>query len=246
MTNTPRSKAFKGAAKPADPSAIAVIADRIGVEKEVLMAVLRVEAPRGPFDARGRPVILYEGHVFWRNLSPDLREDANRQRLAWPHWDRTLYPRGGQDPMYAALERACEIDETAALKACSWGGPQILGENHAMVGFETVQEMVLAFMEGEAEQIAAFAAYIDAANLEIQLRAKDWAGFAQIYNGPGYTAHRYDERIAEAYAELKAAAEATEATEAPPPPPPPARPARVQAPRSAPPPPPDGGGNGAS
>jgi hypothetical protein len=202
MTESPFARGFKGRATLAGAAVIAAIAAKIKVEEAVLRAVLRVEAPRGPFDERGRPTILYEGHVFWRNLPVELREEANRQGLAWPHWDRTRYPKGGQDPMYAALARACEIDEAAALKACSWGSPQILGENHAMVGFATVEAMVVAFMDSEDAQIGALAAYIDAANLEIQLRAKDWAGFAQVYNGPGYATHRYDERLAEAYAEL--------------------------------------------
>lgn len=192
---------FKGKATPRSASDVKAVADRLDIEVEKLLAVLEVEAAGSGFDHAGRPKILYEAHVFWRNLPRELREEANRQGLAWSHWERGRYPRGS-DAMYETLAKAIEIDEDAALKACSWGAPQILGENFAMVGFATVQEMVAAFMDSERAQIEALAAYLEDASLGITLRCGDWAGFARVYNGPSYSVHRYDERLEEAYQRL--------------------------------------------
>lgn len=201
--NSPREALFKGTATPMAASALAAAASRINVEEAQLRAVLHVEAPNGGFDSKGRPTILFERHVFWRNLPLEQREGANRAGLASSHWEPGRYPRTS-DAMYELLERACAIDEAAALKACSWGRPQILGENHRMVGFASVQEMVLAAMAGEAEQLNMMVAFIDAANLEIPLRMSDWEGFAQGYNGPQYARNRYHERLQEAYERFRA------------------------------------------
>ena len=54
--------------------------------------------------------------------------------------------------------------------------------------------------------MAAFAAFVRANNLADELQRRDWAGFASRYNGPGYAANRYDQRMAEAYARLKGVA----------------------------------------
>jgi hypothetical protein len=35
------------------------------------------------------------------------------------------------------------------------------------------------------------------------LRSLDWAAFAKGYNGPGYSANKYDRKLAKAYAEAK-------------------------------------------
>ena len=45
------------------------VADWLGVEVAVVKAVQTVETGgRGGFVAPGRPIILFEGHIFWREL----------------------------------------------------------------------------------------------------------------------------------------------------------------------------------
>ena len=45
------------------------VADWLGVEMAVVKAVQTVETGgRGGFVAPGRPAILFEGHIFWREL----------------------------------------------------------------------------------------------------------------------------------------------------------------------------------
>jgi len=97
--------------------------------------------------------------------------------------------------------QALAIDETAALKAASWGLGQILDENHKAAGYATPQAMVLAFCSGgEAEHLAAMVRFIVTNGLDDALRRHDWAGFARGYNGAGYAKHGYHTKLVAAFA----------------------------------------------
>ena len=192
---TPRELGWKGAAALLTDADIVDEAVDLQIPEAALRAVLEVESAGRGFDDQLRPKILFEPHVFWRNLVPDLREDANRQGLAWSHWEPGRYPRTSS-AMYEMLERACDIDEDAAMLACSWG----LGENHRRIGYDHVSDMVLDAMKGEAEQLDHMTDFIRATNLLIPLRALDWEGFAEGYNGRHFRVHGYHLKLAAAYA----------------------------------------------
>jgi hypothetical protein len=91
------------------------------------------------------------------------------------------------------------LDETAALMSASWGKFQIMGFNHSMVGFDTVQAFVASMEQGEPEQLQAFVRFVRTAGLTPSLRRLDWAGFAHGYNGPDYASNDYDGKLALAY-----------------------------------------------
>lgn len=204
---TPRELSWKGAAALLTDQDIAAEAQDLDVPEAALRAVLEIESAGRGFDDQGRPKILFERHVMWRNLVPDLREQANRAGVAWSHWQPGKYPHGS-DAMYELLEQACEIDENAAMLACSWGLGQVLGENHKMLGYDDVTDMVLDAMKGEAHQMDQMTNFIRAANLLVPLRALDWEGFAQGYNGPSYRTHGYHLKLERAYERHLAAAPA--------------------------------------
>jgi peptidoglycan hydrolase-like protein with peptidoglycan-binding domain len=176
-------------------------AKAIGCEEAVIRAVTVVEARGQGFDAKKRPVILFEPHVFWRCLPTSKRGEAQRLGLAYPKWRPGNYP-GTQDARYAQLERAMLIDRDAALMACSWGLGQVLGENWQMCKFTSVEAFVRKNLEGEGGQLDVMVAFIIGAGLGKHLRAKNWAGFARGYNGPGYAKNQYDKKLATAYARL--------------------------------------------
>lgn len=188
---------FKGSARRRTDDGLARAADTIGCSVEHLLAVMDVEAPRGPFDPQGRPNILFEPHVFHRNLTGTKRSSAVAQKLAAKAWGSIPY--GSYATQYGKLLRAVKIDPTAALKSCSWGSPQILGENYKAAGYATVQAMVEAFMESEDEQLLAMARFIKSKKLGPALARGDWAAFAKGYNGSGYKKNRYDTKLAAAY-----------------------------------------------
>ncbi len=65
-------------------------------------------------------------------------------------------------------------------------------------------DYVSKLARSEKDQLEAFEGFVRANGLADELQRKDWAAFASRYNGPGYAANRYDTKMAEAYARLKA------------------------------------------
>lgn len=191
---------FKGRAKRLDAIDLPRTGKTIGVGEDEIRAVLEVESRGSGFDKSGRPIILFEPHVFWRLLGKGTKRiAAEKASLAYAKWGAHPYPRDS----YPRLIAAIKIDETAAMKACSWGLPQIMGENFAAAGYGSVQEMVEAFCEDEENHLVAMVRFIVKAGLAGKIKAHDWAGFARGYNGPGYAKNRYDTRLAAAFAKWK-------------------------------------------
>lgn len=182
---------FKGAAKRLDDIDIPRIGHRIGVGEDEIHAFMDVEASGSGFDDQGRPKMLFEPHVFYRNLEGEGRRRAVREGLAYAKWRPGEYPADS----YPRLTEAMAIDETAALRSASWGLGQILGENHTMVGYPTVQDMVRAFMEDEEIHLDAMVSFIIAAGIDDDLKAHRWETVARVYNGPQHARHNYAGRM---------------------------------------------------
>lgn len=187
---------FRGAAKRLDDIDLPTLGARLGVGEDEIHAFLDVETRGHGFDALGRPIILFEPHVFWRVLGKGPKRDrAAALGLAYPNWGQQPYPKDS----YPRLIKAIAVDETAALKSASWGLGQVLGENHKAAGFATVQEMVEAMKADEEAQLAASVQFILTNHLDDELRRHDWAGFALGYNGKAYKKNGYDVKLAEAF-----------------------------------------------
>ncbi|RXF67672.1 N-acetylmuramidase domain-containing protein [Hansschlegelia zhihuaiae] len=187
---------FRGAAVRLEDIDLPRLGHGIGVGEDEIHALLDVEAAGVGFDRTGRPKMLFEPHVFHRNLFSAARETAVAQGLAYPKWKPGAYPADS----YPRLAQALEIDETAALKAASWGLGQILGENHAAAGFASPQAMVRAFMDDEDAHLESMVRFLVTNGLDDDLREHRWEGLARGYNGPGYATHGYHTRLAAAYA----------------------------------------------
>ncbi|WP_182422332.1 N-acetylmuramidase family protein [Aureimonas sp. ME7] len=191
-----RFNGFKGVARPLDDIDLPRLGYLIGVGEDEIHAVIDVETAGGAWDAKGRPKMLFEPHRFWKNLGAGSKRDrAAREGLAYPSWGEKPYPKDS----YPRLSQAMAIDETAALKSASWGLGQILGENHAMLGYDTVQDMVLDFLDDADKHLEGMVNFILAAKLDPKLRAHDWAGFARGYNGPQYAKHSYHTKLKTAF-----------------------------------------------
>lgn len=187
---------FKGAAIRLDDVDFPIMAHRISVSEDVMRAVVAVEAAGSGFDRQGRPKMLFEPHIFYRNLSGAKRARAVSEGLAYEDWRPGNYP----SDSYPRLLKAMEIDAEAALKSASWGAGQILGVNHVDAGYGTIESMVEAFAEDEENHFEAMVAFILANNLDDDLRRLDWHGFARGYNGSGYKRNGYHTKLASAYA----------------------------------------------
>ena len=187
---------FRGAAKRLDDIDLPIIGAEIGVGEDEIHAVMDVEAAGSGFDSQGRPRILFERHHFYRRVSKENLDRAIKAGLAVKRWSRATY---GKD-QYELLERAMKIEPEAAMLSCSWGLGQIMGWNHKLAGYATVEAMVKAFMEDEEHHLRAMITFIKNAGLADELRRHDWAGFARGYNGAGYKSNRYDQKLAASFA----------------------------------------------
>lgn len=187
---------FKGAAKRLDDIDLPRIGAKIGVGEDEIHAFMEVEAGGSGFDKQGRPKMLFEPHVFFRNLpSGSALRSAVERGLAYRRWGQAPYPRDS----YPRLLDAIELDETAALMSASWGLGQVLGENYKMLHYGSPQDMVRAFMADEEAHLRGMVDFLIVNHIDDDLREHDWAVVARVYNGPGFRANGYDRKLAAAY-----------------------------------------------
>ena len=185
-------------------------AARLGLPPCALAAVCEVEAGGDGFLPDGRPKILFEGHIFWkelqkRNYNPagllsraDVRQaHGDISDILYRNWTKKYYRGGAAE--YSRLTRARAINEEAALCSASWGAFQIMGFNYEVCGYETVEEMVAEMVAGYAGQLAALGRFLTANNLTRHLKSGNWAAFAKGYNGAGYAQNQYDRKLKRAY-----------------------------------------------
>lgn len=176
-----------------------------GVEPEVLQAVASVEAPRGGFDASGILTILFEAHVFWRELkakgiNPKKYLPTYKDVLS-EKWNPKLY--GKYSAQWARLNKAAMIDKEAAYRSASYGAFQILGGHAEALGYKDVFAFVEHQKQGELAQLEDFADFLQVNNLIPFLKKREWANFAKRYNGPAYGVNKYDIKLEEAYKKIK-------------------------------------------
>jgi hypothetical protein len=155
-------------------------ADMIGCDVAAIKAVDKVESG-GAGIIDGQPVILFEPHVFWKQLRI-LDIDPIMSDICYPVWGTRPYPKG-QTAQHERLDRAAKINREAALKSCSWGRFQIMGFNWGMCKCTSLQQFINAIFKSEDEHLRLFINYIKSAYLDDELRNKDWKGFARGYNG---------------------------------------------------------------
>lgn len=183
-----------------------LVADELDCEPEVIRALKVVESGgRGGFVAPGLPTMLFEGHVFWRELRKRGVDPAEfvsgNEDILYPRWSRGHYL-GGVDE-YERLRRAMAINREAALAAASWGMFQIMGFNHGLCEVPSVCEFVEEMQVSEARQLELLGRFLKHAGMLPALQRKDWARFALLYNGPGYARNAYDMKLRKAYEGFK-------------------------------------------
>jgi hypothetical protein len=191
--------------------ALAKVADRLGVQLAALKAVNTVESNGAGFHADGRPVILYERHIAYKRLAAS---NADTDFLAARYPNLINRARGGYvggTGEWSRLSSARQITADypgLAAECCSWGQWQVMGYHWLTLNYPSIDAFVAAMSTSEAEQLEAFARFIeDDPALHKALKARKWADFARIYNGPDYKANLYDSKLARAYDRYAPAAE---------------------------------------
>lgn len=175
-------------------------------EPEAIKAVVKVETGNsGGFIEPGKPTILFEGHIFWKELknvgiNPE-KYSKSHPNIVYSKWDKKQYKGGIKE--YDRLEEAEKINKEAALKSISMGMFQLMGFNYSSCGCNNVEDMWNKSCKSEVEQFALGLEFIRLSGYSIYLRNKDWTSFAKKYNGPEYYKNQYDKKLEIAYKSYK-------------------------------------------
>lgn len=174
---------WRGAATPRDlaDADFARAATRIGCDVPAIRAVWEVEAAGQHFLPDGSVIRRFEPHHFPRDLWPRIGFTPRPGEAAW-----RASVRLSTEAMFLAAYR---LDPGSALRASSWGAPQILGSNALAAGHASAEAMVRVMAQGAPQQLDAFVRLITAWGLDAALRGHDWTTFARRYNGSGQVAH---------------------------------------------------------
>lgn len=177
-----------GAARRAAAEDFRHAAGGLGCSVEALRAVWEVEAAGRPFRSDGSLERRFEPHK--------LAKPAGdwRASLALPAAER-------EASFAAAFSRSADD----AMRATSWGAPQIMGFNFAAAGFASPERMVEEMADDEGAQLRGFVALVRAWGLDGALRSHDWARFAARYNGNA-NVREYAARIESAFQRLSGTA----------------------------------------
>lgn len=180
-------------------------AESIGLSFAHLKAIAEVETEGQGFFSPGIPKILFERHIFYRqlvkNVSQAFAETVRRTNpeLCNPEQSKSY---GKYSEQHPKLQQAVAIHRQSALEACSWGAGQVLGSNWKSLGYDNVQQLVNdAYSDyGQLKMMVRFLK----ANPAIILAAKaeNWTEVARRYNGPDFHKNLYDTKLRDAYKEL--------------------------------------------
>jgi len=185
-------------------------AARLGVELAAILAVNEVESLGAGFLDNGKPKILYERHIMYRQLARPRTPEDDAAALQ-THADdlattqpNLVNPRAGGyaggTAEHQRLAHARLIDDACALESASWGAFQIMGYHAVRLGYASVQDFAARMAKDENEQFEAFVRFLEADPALLKaLKAKKWAVFAKGYNGPDYQRNLYDIKLERAY-----------------------------------------------
>lgn len=189
---------------------------KFGLEYKTVAAVMSVESAGSGYNLDGSLKIQFEPHIFHQQLTKRhinhtfevIYKVVNGKTVVDKYKitqnDKVIINGvEGQTSEYIAYNTALLIDKECAMLSTSFGLGQIMGFNHLMSGYTEVANMIQAFGESEYNQLIGMLMLIKAnPSMFNALLNKNWAAFAEKYNGPGYKINDYDHRLAKAYASL--------------------------------------------
>lgn len=177
------------------------VAAALDVEAAAIRAIVEIETgrTRKGFHAEGKPIINFDLPVFRRAAGRrgiNLVKHSSSPALK----PVNIKKYGGQQAaQQARFDAALAIDSIATIESTFWGMFQIGGFNWKLCGMPSREEFVKMMSRSEYDQLRLFANYMENTGLVKHLKAKNWAAFARIYNGPSYASRGYHTRMAAAY-----------------------------------------------
>ncbi len=184
---------------------ISTLSDFTEIDTSAAVAVLCVESRGKGFGSDGRMIIRFENHVFrrqWGKYNQDVF-NAHFQYSSQKAWQNHKFrenPRGRWMPFHGkqnlewrVFEFARNLNEPAAMRSISMGGPQIMGFNHSRIGYDSAGEMFAAFQSDIRYHILGMFDFIKGSGTTSPmieaLQRNNFEAFASYYNGPGQAAH---------------------------------------------------------
>lgn len=175
------------------------LADTLRIDPAIAVAVLAVESGGRAFGTDGRMLLRFEAHIFfeeWGKLDPERFAQHFRFNLVHPWQDHQWRPapdqawrtyHGNQAAEWEVFTFARDrLSAAAAVRSISMGAPQIMGFNHATIGYGDAQAMFNAFANSAHAQVIGFFDFVNAAPTRLTaLREGDYLAFATSYNGSG-------------------------------------------------------------
>jgi peptidoglycan hydrolase-like protein with peptidoglycan-binding domain len=180
-------------------------AQLLGIGQSAVRAVCMTETSGAGFLPDGRCIILFERHKFYGYLVKKYGQAQVNKLMAAGNSDICNPQSGGYSGgagEYPRFNRAFAIDQECAMMSASWGLFQIMGENFSFCGYADVGSFVTAMRKSEDAHLMAFVSFCQkyaSGQLQTALKARNWALFAKVYNGPNYAANQYDIKMANNY-----------------------------------------------
>ena len=169
------------------------------------VGVICVESSGQGMTDSGRLIIRFENHVFWdqwgkrheaefrAHFSYDSAKRWTKHRYRLSPTDEWKTSHGvGQVTEWEAFGIARGLDEDAAMQSISMGAPQIMGFNHAAIGYDSARAMFDHFVADERYHILGLFDFVKGGGKTSRmleaLRRGQYDQFATYYNGNGQAA----------------------------------------------------------
>lgn len=174
-------------------------AARLGVTPAHIRAIIKVESGGKSYDDRGRPIILFEPHIFHRRTEGRWSPSS----FSYAKWRSLPYPRTF-DARWAQMADAADCNFDVALESASWGLFQVMGFHWKALGFANVVDMIETMVASEAGHLDVVCRFIEANGLAKKLAAcrrgdpTSCIPFVKAYNGAGFAKNNYHRKFARA------------------------------------------------
>lgn len=183
---------------------LAELSETMAIDPGCAVAVLLVESGGVGFGRDGRMIIRFECHKFWSFWGRANRPVFEKHfrfsgQKCWQGHEFCEIPdapwdgfHGDQSKEWRVFEFARGLHEPAAMMSISMGLPQIMGFNHAEIGYDGVRGMFENFSADVRFQILGLFDFIrgkgTTSSMLQALQRHDFDRFASLYNGPGQAA----------------------------------------------------------
>jgi uncharacterized protein YgiM (DUF1202 family) len=186
---------------------------KLNIESAAAIAVLAVESGGKGYGDSGKVLIRFENHLFYRYWGKNNPKTFNKHFRFAEHemWKNHEFRKddssdwvsfhGNQDLEWEAFNFARTLNDDAALLSASYGAPQVLGFNYKMLGYQNPEDMLNNFQRDIRYHVFGLFDFFTE-QMCVKLRKKDFAGFAEYYNGQGQ-AQKYGGFISKHYSAFK-------------------------------------------